>query len=534
MQAVEVFGITEIDLGADTVVRALEYTIDPGAGYDSYLWQDGTMNQTLVIDTTGWYRVTVTEGTKCENSDSVHVTLIIPDIGINRITNPANACELSSTENLDLYVHNAGSDTLTTNDTILVTYKVNSGTVVNDTLFVDRTVVPGDSVLYSSTQKVDLSIPDIYNFTITVDYSKDLISSNDNVNQNIEVYGDPAVSLGDDQVVNLKTYLLDAGSGFTSYAWQDGSADQYFTVLYEDQEPDQTYTVTVTDDKGCQDSDDIVVSFGLTDIGIEALMNPLSGCDLTDQERLVVRIRNYGTTAIFNERIDLTARVNNGTTVNGRKTVSTIFNPGDSLDFTFGSNFDFSNDGDHTVHIDVTLSTDPFSSNDSVDLVIINYDNPDINLGGINDTISRNLPYTFDAGADYEAYVWNGVEGERTYEADAYGWYKLEVTDVSGCYGSDLVYLDVFTFLPEILTFEELKIYPNPSDNILFIELKTSEYRDIYIEMFDGMGRKVMIREFKQVYLINEPMDVSDISKGVYYIRIRSGNKQMISKVIIL
>jgi len=284
LQTAEVYGITEIDLGPDTVVRALEYTIDPGAGYDSYQWQDGTEAQSLVIDTTGWYKVTVTQGTMCENSDSVHITLIIPDIGIDRISNPANACILSSTENLDVYVHNVGSDTLTANDTILVTYQINSGTVVNDTLFVDKKVFPGDSVLFTAAENVDLSVVGVYDFIITVDHGEDLIASNDILNQDIEAYGNPEVSLGDDQVATLKTFELDGGMGFASYSWQDGSEDQYFTVLYENQEPDQTYTVNVIDIHGCQGSDDIVVTFELTDIGIEALtsvkLKCLQGCHL--------------------------------------------------------------------------------------------------------------------------------------------------------------------------------------------------------------------------------------------------------------
>ena len=82
-QAIDVYGLTPIDLGPDTVIRAFDYTLDAGAGIDSYLWQDGSSNQTLLIDTTGWYRVTVQTGTMCANTDSVLVTMVIPDIAID-------------------------------------------------------------------------------------------------------------------------------------------------------------------------------------------------------------------------------------------------------------------------------------------------------------------------------------------------------------------------------------------------------------------------------------------------------------------
>jgi hypothetical protein len=457
----------------------------------------------------------------------------VPDVGLTQIFNPQDACELSSTENLDLYIVNMGTDTLSTMDTVVVIYQVDDGTIVNDTLFPHRKVIPGDSIFFSARQKVDLSATGIHEFDISLDYSSDLIASNDQLIRNIEVFGNPTVSLGEDQEVNLKTYELDAGSGFVSYWWQDGSGNQTYTVEYEDQEPDQTYTVFVTDANGCQGTDEVVITFELTDIGIETVLNPVSGCDLTSQEQVIVRIRNYGTTSIFNQRIDLTAIVNGRAPVNGRKTVSTLFNPGDSLVFAFGSNFDLSADGDHTVHVDISLGIDPFTSNDTVDLVISNIENPVIDLGGFNDTLGRNLPHTFDAGADYEFYLWNGVEGDRTFEANAYGWYKLVVTDANGCTGIDSVYLDVYTRLPDIIKFDDLKIYPNPSDDILFIEFENSGYLDIYLEIFDGTGRKILVREFNQADRIHEPVDVSGIPEGVYYLKIRSGNHQSVSKIVI-
>jgi hypothetical protein len=62
ISSAEVFGLTQIDIGSDTIVRALEWTLDAGT-YDTYLWQDNSTGQTFVADTTGWYRVTVTDGT---------------------------------------------------------------------------------------------------------------------------------------------------------------------------------------------------------------------------------------------------------------------------------------------------------------------------------------------------------------------------------------------------------------------------------------------------------------------------------------
>ena len=163
---VVVQGLTQIDLGSDTIVRALEWTLDAGPGYDSYLWQDNSTSQTFVADTTGWYRVTVTEGTKCENSDSLYLTMVVPDLGLDRIHSPVTACGLSASESLSLYVYNVGTDTLTASDTIPVTYRVNAGSFVDDTLFVGSEILPGDSILFTSTGTIDMSSAGTYTILV--------------------------------------------------------------------------------------------------------------------------------------------------------------------------------------------------------------------------------------------------------------------------------------------------------------------------------------------------------------------------------
>jgi hypothetical protein len=532
---VEVYGITDIELGDNVVVRTLEYTIDAGAGYDSYLWQDGSANQTLVVDTTGWYKVTVKEGTKCENSDSVHVTIIIPDIAIEHIYNPETSCGLSSTENLDVYVKNAGSDTLTSNDTIAFTYQINSGTVVFDTLFVDKTVVPGDSILFTSASTVDLSTPDIYHFLIIAGHSKDLIPANDTIEQTIEVYGYPTVSLGPDMTIYISDTTLDAGAGYSEYLWQDGSSDRYYTVNYQNQTPDHIYSVTVTDENGCQDSDEIQVTFDIYDIGISQIISPVSACVLSNQEELKIRIKNWGTRVIYNEKIQIVAIVDQQSPVFGQKTIIQPMTQGDSIDFSFGSRFDLSTEGDYTFRIYTVYGKDFIGANDTIDTVISHYGYPDPDLGGVNDTLRTSLPRLLDAGAGYDQYIWNGVTGSYQLNVYDHGWYKVVVIDAYGCQGTDSVYIAPPTGIDDLNGLEyNLRVYPNPSDNHIYIELTMQEYTDLWLEIFDGTGRKIMIKEFKQVDRIRESMDISDLPQGLYYLKVRTKEGQALRKIVIL
>jgi hypothetical protein len=459
--------------------------------------------------------------------------MVVPDVTINRISSPSDACGLSATENLDLYLLNVGTDTLVALDTIPVNYQINSGLLIPDTLFVDQTVLPGDSILYSSSETIDLSNPGNYQFKVYAEYAEDLLTDNDTLNQSIEVFGNPSVSLGKDTAVNAKTYALDAGAGFVSYLWQDGSTDQNYSVTVGNQSADSIYHVTITDDNGCNSIDQVRVTFSFHDIGVSEILSPSSACLLTDLEELIVRIRNYGTKSIVGEQIQIIATLDDGTPVTGQKTLTQSLDPGDSLDFNFG-NFDFSGQGDHDLVFYTVYARDIDVLNDSLIDIISHYGYPSIDLGSGEDTLATTLPYTLDAGADYISYTWNGIAGTRTNEAVAYGLYKLEVIDMNSCYAVDSVFLANNTSIGDPNLFDgSLRVYPNPTDNMLYIEYQAADGPNLILELFDALGRKVMVREYRHTSGIIESVDVSDMPKGVYYLRMRQNTQQAIRKIVI-
>ena len=86
-----------IDLGADTMHTSSPDTItlDAGAGFISYLWQDNSTGQTYNVSTYGTYVVIVTDSNACEGSDSVEIDavtgidLLAADYRIVVFPNPA-------------------------------------------------------------------------------------------------------------------------------------------------------------------------------------------------------------------------------------------------------------------------------------------------------------------------------------------------------------------------------------------------------------------------------------------------------------
>ena len=72
----------------------------------------------------------------------------------------------------------------------------------------------------------------------------------------------------------------------------------------------------------------------------------------------------------------------------------------------------------------------------------------------------------------------------------------------------------------------EFTIYPNPVNNILYINGGNTEYR---YEMYNGMGQMVV----KGTAQGTEQISVDGMTKGVYFLRLTSGTQVHMEKVVV-
>ncbi|MEI6508312.1 MAG: T9SS type A sorting domain-containing protein [Bacteroidota bacterium] len=83
----------------------------------------------------------------------------------------------------------------------------------------------------------------------------------------------------------------------------------------------------------------------------------------------------------------------------------------------------------------------------------------------------------------------------------------------------------------ETNTFEHFKLFPNPTKGILNIEL-TSLEKQVEIHVFDIEGSSVKSFQFENNKdIFKTEIDLSTITKGVYFIEIKSGNKAVQRKI---
>lgn len=97
---------TPVNLGANRCYDVSEL-LDAGAGFSSYLWQDGSTNQTFSATTTGVYFVEVNDGGGCVDRDTVSLVLN-PDVptvtpGCRLGTGAVNLSASGSTGNYNWY-----------------------------------------------------------------------------------------------------------------------------------------------------------------------------------------------------------------------------------------------------------------------------------------------------------------------------------------------------------------------------------------------------------------------------------------------
>jgi gliding motility-associated-like protein len=114
----------------------------------------------------------------------------------------------------------------------------------------ENTEQSGSSPLYSTNT---LTVGDIIQCWLTSSLVCPVPNPAESSPLTISIYAPPIVDLTDKPFLCAgEPIQLDAGSGYSSYLWQDGSTGQYYTATNVG-----TYLVTVTDSHGCKGSDSV-------------------------------------------------------------------------------------------------------------------------------------------------------------------------------------------------------------------------------------------------------------------------------------
>lgn len=220
-----------VNIGTDTALcSGISYMLDAGSNYSAYAWQDGSSSQTFTVTNSGTYSVSVTSS--CGNStDTVNINFL-----------PIPAADISN----DTIIICAGdSATAFTSSCAGCSYSWDNGSADTSAIFTTAG----------------------FHYVVAANYCGEVKDSVFIVLQNFTL-----VNLGNDAVLcSGNTLTLDAGSGYNSYLWQDGSFSQTFIV-----QAAGIYYVTVTNSCGAS-SDTVSVNYDyppLIDLGNDTAICP--------------------------------------------------------------------------------------------------------------------------------------------------------------------------------------------------------------------------------------------------------------------
>ncbi len=431
-------GYPEVSLG-DSIYTTQPDTVllDPGPGYASYLWQDGSNNQTFQVTSphTQTYWVVVADNQAC--SATAEVVVATFDAGITGIVSPGDACALDENEPITLALHNFGVDPFATGKTFGLKLYLDGQLEVEETFILSTSWTPGQTL--NHTLQHTLNVPDQGTYSLRAEITtRDANPANDIFETEITIYGYPLLNIPESVVTNEPdTVLLDAGPGHNSYLWNTGQTSQTLAITTWG-----TYTVTVTNSFGCETIGSILVTPEFMDLGMHALVTPGNGCENEFIDApVVVSVINAGNVAIpQGEPLTIHYSVDNNQQAAEQVTTTQVLQPGQTQEFTFAQTLTLSKSSQVQFNLWLDHAADENASNDALEVMVEVHPLPQPSLG---DTIFNANPVGLELqlSETYETYLWNdGSAGATLTISSPYSqWYHVTVTDGNGCANTDSV-----------------------------------------------------------------------------------------------
>ena len=321
-----------------------------------------------------------------------------------------------------------------------------------------------------TTQTISVTDGGIYRVTVTNFLTGCEVSSNP---IEITVHPTPIVNLGPNiELCNGQNSNLDAGPGYVTYNWSNGSSGQLLIVNNTN-----NYSVMVTDQFGCTNSDTVSILVHpnpIIDLGNDTVLcgnyiflssgigynsyswnnglsfNPsllvetsgtyflsvLDSNNCSGFDTIIVDIHNLPSISLGN---DLSACGNSIVLNAGPGFSSYNWNNGLGLNQFFPVN----TTGTYNVKV-----TDQYGCN-AKDTIIVNINSlPDVNLG-LDILLELNNTLILDAGSGYLNYQWNTGTTSQTLQINGWDYplgpitFSVTVMDANGCFNSDQITITI-------------------------------------------------------------------------------------------
>lgn len=416
-----IFGSASVSLGPDTTVCEGELVaLDPGQDYFSYLWMPGGFTAQAIAVEAGTYTVFVVDENGCVASDEITVSYSSSSIDLGP----------------DVSICEGGTLTLTAGSEF-TDYQWSTGQTSNQ-------------IIINTTGTYSVTATDLNACAVTDEI---LVSINT-----------PNLDLGPDvSICTNSSIVLDASTNFETYDWSTGASTNAILVTTAG-----LYSVTVTDEDGCTETDEIEVSVGAISVDLGEDRNICEGGTTTLSVSDIYDTYLWSTGATINEITVGTPAIYGLTVTDGDCEASDIITittgeisvdlgedkvlcSGESTLLGAGPGFSaylWSN-GMDTEEIIVTEAgtyavTVMDGDCEAVDSVVVSIIELTVDLGA-DIIICDGTNTTLDAGSGYANYLWSTGASSQQIFVDTLGIYSVIVEDENGCQALDEIVVDIQT-----------------------------------------------------------------------------------------
>lgn len=288
-------------------------------------------------------------------------------------------------------------------------------------------------------------------------------------------------------------HLLDAGPGYDSYEWQDGSTNQTYMVT-------ETGTYWVQAYLGSNMYADTIY------VGYWPIPDPNLGNDTT----LCYASAYY---------LEPTTGYLSYLWFNGSTSpIFLVTEPG-------------------TYHVDVMDIHGCMAS----DTIVIDYTTSHVELGS-DTAICACGPLLLDAGEEFVFYEWQDSSHSQHFLVDfetfglGYFTFTASVVDSIGCESLDSIHVLISECITDIYQTKsnQLRIYPNPANDVVNIDLHGFPDKVNSIEIFNSIGDLELRREGIKTLSNNKiKLGISDLHAGIYYLKIITDKRNYLNKLLI-
>jgi PKD repeat protein len=584
-QPVFVPGNFSVSVGPNqTVCPGSLATFTATPGYSSYLWSNGSTNNTITVAAPGTYTVTVGNGTGCTVVSSATLShYVAPTIALSPSPHlcQGGTAVLNAGAGFSSYLWSTGatsSSILISSPglyTVTLTYGLGCFTVAPAAVSYYATpvvnlgpnvsVCAGSSAVLnagtgfgsylwstgSTNNSISVSMPGTYSVTVV-----DANGCSGNGSTTLANNALPVVNLGPNiSVCAGSSAVLNAGTGFSSYLWSTGSVNQSITVSAPG-----TYSVTVTDANGCEGIDSVTLSnYALPVVNLGPNVSVCTGSSA---------VLNAGTgfssylwsMGSVNQSITVSAAGTYSVTVtdaNGCEAADSVTlsnyalpvvnlwpNPtvcvGDSAVLDAGTGFSSylwstgSVSQSITVSAAGTYSVTVTDANgcEGIGSAVLSFFAPNSVFLGNDTAIFAGNPLTLNAGSGFVGYLWSDGSTGTSIVVSTSGTYWVQVTDDNGCVTRDTIQVSVLTAVGGAYPLQ-FEVSPVPTSNFLRVRVTAPGSACLRFSLVDLSGKLLLQRAVECDRMMAFDLDVRGVAAGVYFLRLEGEGVVLVRKVII-